>query len=615
MKKKILNRLLVLSISSLLVLMAIAPVAQTMSVPYPEPVYQPCFVAGAPSHLLVLFNLNDQAGLTNYLDNAYYNPLSPSYHHFLTASQFDALYSAPAWVFGVVDSIFASNGLSIIASAPMLIEGAGTDVQVGNALAQLSASASIQRYIIGAECMPQTYNISAGKTAPSYTPTDVRGPYIGPISPSTVQSEAVATSCTPTEAITGGLLWLPCGLQTIYDENPLLSQNVQGSHQTIALVDAYGDPETTQANNLVYDNIACSDFSTFNSDFNLPNSGCSVIYPTGVPQLSTGNYQDAEGWATETMIDMEYSHVMAPQAHIMEVTASTDYDDLYASIEYVVNNHMANTISLSWGEWEDLFYYAPSSAALLVGYDEIFQQAAAQGISVFASSGDYGAYDPILGQVAASAPATDPWVTGVGGTTLNATFTSSLVWRHETAWSLGTDSYNPTIASGGGFSMLFGETIGQRMIHISTQVTSIPLPVLGITFYPQGQRGVPDLAADGDPSTGVMVVQDGTFSPYIWGGTSLSSPLTAGMTTTVQSSNRLFTIGTLAPTLYQLYSVQPRFYVHQSLFSISQLVHGVGGTMFVTAGGQNGPFNVTPGVWNPVAGLGQLNVYGISQIV
>jgi len=615
MKKKILNRLLVLSISSLLVLMAIAPVAQTKSVSYPEPVYQPCFAAGAPSNLLVFFNLNNQAGLTSYLHDAYYNPFSPTYHDFLSAGQFDALYSAPAWVFGEVESIFAANGVSVISTAPMLIEGTGSDVQVGNAIAQISTEANIQRYIIGAECMPQTVDAPAGKTAPSYTPADIRGPYIGTTSLSAIESESHATTCTPTEASSVGLIWLPCGLQTIYDENPLLNGYSQGFHQTIALVDAYGDPDTTNANNLVYDNLACSDLATFNTEFNLPNSGCSVIYPTGTPTLSANNYEDAEGWATETMIDMEYSHVMAPQAHILEVSSSTDYDDLYASIEHVVNNHLANAISLSWGEWEDLFYYPPSSAALMVGYDEIFQQAAAQGISVFASSADYGAYDPVLGEIAASAPATDPWVSGVGGTTLTATFTDQTVSRLETAWSLGTDSYNPIIASGGGFSMIFGETFGQRLVHIYTQVSSISLPALGITFYPQGQRGVPDLAADADPSSGVLIIQDGAFSPYVWGGTSLAAPLTAGMTTTVQSNTRFFTIGDLAPTLYQLYSQEPRFYVQQSQFSLFQLNRGVPGTMFVTAGGQNGPFTVTPGVWNPVAGLGQLNVFGLSQVI
>jgi subtilase family serine protease len=323
---------------------------------------------------------------------------------------------------------------------------------------------------------------------------------------------------------------------------------------------------------------------------------------------------------------MQYSHTMAPQAHILEVSSSTDWDDLFASIEYVVNHQLASMMSLSWGTWEDMYYSPPSSAALMLGYDEIFQQAAAQGIGVFVSSGDYAAYDPVLGEISASSPATDPWVSAVGGTTLTATFTQQSVSRLETAWSLYSDTWCgplqnqpcPT-GTGGGFSMLFTEPLGQRLIHISTQLppgTGIPEPALGITFYPQGMRGEPDLSADADPATGVLVIQDGAFSPYVWGGTSLSAPLTAGMTATVQSSTRFFTIGDLAPSLYLLYLQENgRFYVQQTQFSLFQLSRGVRGVMFETASGQNGPFSVTPGIWNPVTGLGQLNVYGLSQVI
>jgi kumamolisin len=617
------NRLFALSVASILVLAAAAPAASAMAVPFPQPVYvNNCVSSTGPitgtSNILVFFNLNNQNQLNEFLNNAYYNPLSPSYHNFMSASQFDAQYSPPWSVVNKVQSILTSAGLHTLSTAPMLIEATGTYAQVTNALATLSATNSIQHYIIGAECMPQTYNIQSNKNSypASYSPDDARGTYVGS-SPLSSGSKSGTSSCTYQDIVPGAQIWLPCGLQTIYDETPLLQQSSSPwSHQTIALVDAFGDPDPVAASSLVYSNLACSDLATFDTTFSLPNNGCSVIYPTGTPTLTAGNVGDAEGWATETMIDMEYSHTMAPQAHILEVTSSTDYDDLYTSIEYVVNHQLANMISLSWGSWEDLFYYPPSSAAFMLGYHEIFEQAAAQGIGVFVSSGDFGAFDPVLGEVAASSPATDPWVSAVGGTTLTATFTGQSVSRLETAWSLGSDSYNPVIATGGGFSMVFEEPLGQELIHISTQVPSIPLPALGITFYPQGMRGEPDLAADGDPSTGVLVVVDGSFSPFVWGGTSLSAPLTAGMDATIQNNARLFTIGDLAPSLYELYLVQNHgFYVHQSTFSLHELDHGVSGTMFETSSGQNGPFSVTPGSWNPVAGLGQLNVYGLSQLV
>jgi len=313
----------------------------------------------------------------------------------------------------------------------------------------------------------------------------------------------------------------------------------------------------------------------------------------------------------------------------LEVTSSTDYDDLYASIEYIVDSHAANMISLSFGEWEDLFYCTsatygcspPNSAGLMLGYDQIFQQAAAEGISVFASSGDYGSLDPYYGTVSASSPATDPWVTGVGGTTLQASFSPTSISRTEPAWSFGSDSWNFYIGSGGGFSMVFTEPLGQQRVDISTQVSSIWDPIVGssgVTFYPQGQRGVPDVSADADPASGVLVVTDGSTCPgyptcYVWGGTSLAAPLTAGMTGTIQSSLKSFVIGDLAPSLYDMY-YHPGFYVHSSSFTPHELKVGVPGVLFETASGWNGEYYVIPGVWNPVAGLGQLNVYGLSQV-
>jgi subtilase family serine protease len=617
--KKSVSRFLALSVATILALMIAVPATQATAVPFPQPVYSNCITTNStPSHLLVFFDLSNQAGLTRLLNDVYYNTMSPFYHHFLSAGQFAAQYSAPPWVFSAVKAIFASNGLTTIVTAPMLIEASGTDLQAQAALLQLSGTAGIQKYMIGAECLPETIDSQPSQSSqlPSYAPTHVRGPYVGTSPLSAGQTVSGSNACTYQETITGGLIWFPCGLQTIYDENSLINRGPAGSHQTIALVDGFGDPETTAANNLVYNNIACSDLSIFDTTFNLPNSGCSVIYPTGVPVLSADNYADAEGWSIETAIDMQYSHVMAPQAHILEVTSSTDWDDLFASIETVVNHQMANMISLSWGTWEDMYYYPPVSAAFMLGYDEIFQQAAAQGIGVFVSTGDYAAYDPVLSEISASSPATDPWVSAVGGTTLTATFTDNTVSRLETAWSLGSDSWAPSIGTGGGFSMVFQEPLGQRLIHISTQVSSISEPTLGITFYPQGMRGEPDLSADADPATGVLVIQDGAFSPYVWGGTSLAAPLTAGMTATVQSNTRFFTIGDLAPSLYLLYMHQNgRFYVYQTQFYLPQLYRGVRGVMFETASGQNGPFSVTPGIWNPVTGLGQLNVYGLSQVI
>jgi subtilase family serine protease len=128
-----------------------------------------------------------------------------------------------------------------------------------------------------------------------------------------------------------------------------------------------------------------------------------------------------------------------------------------------------------------------------------------------------------------------------------------------------------------------------------------------------GHRGVPDIAADADPFTGVLIVLNGVIQPYLIGGTSLATPLSAGMTTTVQSTVPTFTIGDLAPTLYLLYYYYPSyFYVTQSTLPLqSYLLTGIPNFMFESYGGQNGVYYVILGQWNPVNGLGQINVYGL----
>ncbi len=117
--------------------------------------------------------------------------------------------------------------------------------------------------------------------------------------------------------------------------------------------------------------------------------------------------------ADESVLDVEWSHSIAPGAKILFGVSPPDAgDDLFATVEYMVNNGLANFISLSWGEPEDAMdpFYA-------LAYHEIFLQAAAEGIGVFASSGDSGAYEDVVGYPYQSAlyPSVDPMVTGWAG--------------------------------------------------------------------------------------------------------------------------------------------------------------------------------------------------------
>ncbi|MGC9180914.1 MAG: S53 family peptidase, partial [Vulcanisaeta sp.] len=276
------------------------------------------------------------------------------------------------------------------------------------------------------------------------------------------------------------VIWFPFGLEMMYDELPLFYSGYSGQGLTIAIVDAFGDVNFTLASQLIYQNIACNDLYTFNYIFSLPNPpSCQIIYPTGTPVLTPYNLPFAEDWSGETALDVEYAHAMAPGANILLVVSPDSGDDLFTAIEYVVNNSLANFISLSWGVYEDWIY--PYFTNFLYAYDEIFMQAAAEGIGAFAGSGDWGAFDVFITPFEPSTfyPASDPWVTGVGGTELFAQFIGGYTQRMETAWN-----WNPFIVwgSGGGYSFTFPETPGQKLISMPYQLQYVYEPDLGIWF-------------------------------------------------------------------------------------------------------------------------------------
>jgi len=610
-------------------------------IPSTTPQYFTCeeiipWVSGSnPSHVIVwlrLSNVTTPNGLDYLLSQMYYNPASPYFHSFITPSQFASWYSPPSSVVSYITSLASQYGLTVLYTFPMLIEASGSASAVDGFLTALqSAPSYIQQWILAGECIPIGY-FAANSKGPVYKPSYVKTPLPQGYTVSQVLSSAVKVNGKPAYAILGKPgqiyaypleIWLPYGLEFIYDEYPVFSSGYSGQGYTIAIVDAFGDFNFTQASQFVYQNIACNDLYTFDTIWTefgfppLPNPpSCQVIYPTGMPVLTPFNLGTAEGWAGETALDIEYAHTMAPGANILLVVSPDSGDDLFVDIEYVVANQLANFISLSWGASEDVFYIPPVSYNLLYGYDEIFMQAAAEGIGVFAASGDSGAFDTVWlffnmpMEASVSYPASDPWVTGVGGTTLYAYITpTGQVIRNEYAWS-----WTPHFmwGSGGGYSFTFSETIGQSLIGATYERPFVYEPDLGIDFYTLGNRGVPDIAADADPFTGVLIVLNGVIPPYIVGGTSLATPLSAGMTATVQSTVPTFTIGDLAPTLYLLYEYYPSmFYAMQTTAPLQSYYTGIPGFMFQSLGGQNGVYWVLQGRWNPVNGLGQINVYGL----
>lgn len=231
-----------------------------------------------------------------------------------------------------------------------------------------------------------------------------------------------------------------------------------------------------------------------------------------------------------------------------------------AEIQEIIAQNQADVVSLSYGlgEEEGVGYYFDSAGQ---GFEPLeFATMAAEGMAVFASSGDSGQYNCnwYYGQFCASYPASDPNVTAVGGVTAplnpNGTFKQEV-----TAWGDQTFGSN-AVGSGGGVSQIFTEPQWQKDANIP---------------FANGMRAVPDVALMGDPASGTTVVTNADFGNsgngiFDVGGTSLAAPQMAAMwalvlqscaadavcsakyATTTASGSRV-RMGNAAPYLYKVY--------------------------------------------------------------
>ncbi len=359
--------------------------------------------------------------------------------------------------------------------------------------------------------------------------------------------------------------YTPKEIQSAYNVTGLISQGYGGKGETIAIIDAYGDPTIYQ------------DVASFDTQFGLPAVNLTVI-PVGPYQPANGI---TFGWNAEVALDVEAAHLAAPYAHINLLVASNASNALFDAVKVAVDQHLGDVVTMSWGLGENSFGESGFSVAGSLNYaylDYYFQKGAAEGMSFFASSGDNGAFDGTT-TVTADFPATSPFVTGVGGTTLYLATSSgstlspnaTATYQGEAAWSVSPQYVGAQgVSSGGGYSDFFA-----RPYYQSGAVSS-------------AARASPDVAAVANPYTGLVIVLEG--ADYAIGGTSLASPLWAGMTADMnQYVGR--SLGLLNPYLYSIYADKAEYSA-----AFNQVTFGF-----------NGVYQAGPG-YNLVTGLGSPNL-------
>jgi subtilase family serine protease len=331
----------------------------------------------------------------------------------------------------------------------------------------------------------------------------------------------------------------PLQYQQAYGMKPLYAAGLTGAGKTIVIVDSFGSP-TIKA-----------DLNTFDAAYGLPAPpSLDIITPDGpVDQTNP----DAPGWGVETSLDVEYAHAMAPGANILlvetpvaETEGTTGFPEIVAAENYVINHHLGDVITQSFGATEETFPNARSIFQLRGAYFN----AAVHHISVLASSGDAGATDATASPDALdfypfrvnSWPSADPLVTSVGGTHLQLDADGNRL-APDSVWNDGTELFNmfgppyTPASGGGGVSAVFRRPFYQdRVSHTTGRM-----------------RGTPDIsmsaAVDGGANVYWSFTGAGAPGWNIIGGTSEASPLFSGVVAIADQAAG-HDLGLLNPALY-----------------------------------------------------------------
>jgi subtilase family serine protease len=322
----------------------------------------------------------------------------------------------------------------------------------------------------------------------------------------------------------------PCGyqpseMQTAYNMNALYAAGLNGSGETIVIVDAYGSPTIAE------------DAALFSAIYGLPTIDLTIVKAPGLV-----NNPHGAGWDTETTLDVEWAHAMAPGAKIALVV-STNRSSLDEAINYAVVHHLGNTISNSWSTIEGF-----GNPKQLDRVNRILQMAAAQGIDVNFSSGDAGDETPRAGFNSVDFPASSPFATGIGGTSLFLNPDNTMAF--QTGWGNnltriadilpGSTPVDPPLhlgfqgGAGGGSSLTFAKPDFQSAL-------------------PGSVRLVPDISMLADPFTGAEFIQTigGQPSVGVVGGTSLACPMFSGVMA-IAAQKKRSPLGQAAPLVYTL---------------------------------------------------------------
>ena len=309
-----------------------------------------------------------------------------------------------------------------------------------------------------------------------------------------------------------------------------------------------------------------ADLKTFAANAGYPVPPVSVITVGSASSDTSG----VDEWNMDTQSSLAAAGGTIKAMLLYTATTLSDAN-LTTTYNKVVGDNLAKVINVSLGECET----SAKSSGTQASNDQIFQTAVAQGQTFSVSSGDSGSYECGGSTSQQSYPAVSPYVMAIGGTTLS---TNGGTWVGETAWSCTGPSTCPQSASGG-----TGGGVSSTEAAPSWQTDAGVLTTAG-------KRGVPDVSFDASPSSGALILVNGSTVQI--GGTSLSAPLFTGFYARLQAAHGN-TLAFPASTLYAGAATHPSWF------------HDV-------TSGSNGGYSAGTG-WDYVTGYGSLQVQNFSS--
>ncbi len=491
--------------------------------------------AGASQRLSLSINLNlrNTAMLQQYVQGVY-TPGSYLYHRYLRPAEFEALYGPTTQQVQAVVSFLRGQGLTVTRAVPgqQVIDFNGTVAQAEQAFAVhismyrandgrvFYANSAAPRVPLALR--PLIVNINGLNDAVVYTHPPIPTHNLsGARSPLTISCLGPGSNALQ--------YLLPAQFATAYNYTGAYNSGLHGEGQSIALFEL--------------DEYTSSDISGYQAcyDSSSPTRVNTVMIDGGPASQTSG--------ALEVQLDMDVVMGMLNNLANLFVyeapNTGTGYNDEWNQI---INDDIP-VVSTSWGLCEPNMQGTDVTAE-----NQFFIEAEAQGQSLLAAAGDTGAYDCNDGTLQVDDPASNPYMTGVGGTSL--VVNSNNTYHSESIWSGTPNSYN---GGGGGVSSLWTMPSYQSGPGvISSYSSGSPCNVSGSQYC----REVPDVSLNADPDVGYVVYCTvavvGCTSGAPWqgvGGTSAAAPMWAAIVTLANEyavAHGGTNLGFLNPTLYAL---------------------------------------------------------------